>query len=204
MKKSLLLVILLLLTVPAAVQASLTYLPESDYIDGVSVFNTGAVTGYVEYAVYDTAFQDLEGYDGDERYVYAYQVFHTGGVDIDAIAILGFDPLSITQESLEVSDELGSTFTSGVDAVALLDTEDVEAYYVFEGGVLISDENSWFLLMYSDSDWVKGSYEINPSDTDIPVSGDGDGVDTGDSTVPEPATLALLLGGGLLSLIRKK
>ncbi len=205
MKKSLLIVGMLLFVV-SGVHASLTFLPESDYVSGVSTYDTGAGYIYVEYAVYDTSIQDLEGYDGDQQYVYAYQVLNFSSVDIAAIAILGFDPMAVTSDSLDVSDELDTeVLTAGMDATALLDTEDVEALYVFDGGAVVAGETSWFLLMYSDYDWVKGSYEINPSDTDIAVPGQepDDGTET-DNTVPEPATLALLLGGGLLSLKRKK
>lgn len=200
MKKSLLWVVVLLLAAVPSVHASLTLLPASDYISDVSYFNTGTTSGYIEYAVYDTTTQELTGYNREERFIYAYQIFNTSGADIDAIAILGFDPMAVTSESLDVSDTLGDSTTSGVDATALLDTEDVEALYVFDGGAVVAGDTSWFLLIYSDYDWVQGSYEINPSDTDITVPGD----ETGDGDVPEPATLALLLGGGLVSLIRKK
>lgn len=204
MKNLLWMIVLLAVAVPTA-QATLTLLPDSDYIDGVSVFNTGTIAGYIEYAVYDTTTQQLTGYDREERFVYAYQIFHTGGADIDAIAILGFDPLAVTADSLDASDELGDNTTGGVDATALLDTEDVEALYIFDGGAVVAGSTSWFLLMYSDYDWVKGSYEINPADTDITVPGqDTDTTGGGDTNVPEPATLVLLLGGGLVSLIRRK
>ena len=206
MKKSLLLIagILFLFGVSTA-HAALTYLPESDYVSGVSIYNTGSGNIYVQYAVYDTSIQTLEGYDGDEQYVYAYQVLNYSSVDIAAIAILGFDPLAVTSDSLDVSDELDTNTTDGMDATTLLDAEDVQALYAFDGGAVVQGDTSWFLLIYSDYDWVKGSYEINPSDTDIAVPGeDSTGSGSDNNNVPEPATLALLLGGGVLSLMRKK
>lgn len=203
MKKSLL--IMLVVAVSTA-SAALTYLPESDYVEGVSVFNTGTVYGYIEYAVYDTSIQALTGYEREERFVYAYQVFNVNGGDIDAISIFGFDPLAVASDGLEVSDELDSVLLAGgKDATPILDAEDVKAYYIFDQGSVIATDNSWFLLMFSDYDWVKGDYEINPNDTDITVPGkDLDGSDSDGSQIPEPATLALLLSGGLLSLCSRK
>ena len=205
MKKSLLLVGMLLVAVTAA-HAALTFLPESDYVSGMSTYDTGG-SGYiyVEYAVYDTSIQTIDGYDGEERYIYAYQILNGSSIDIESIAILGFDPLAVTSSDyLDTSDELDGSTTDGMDATALLDTEDVKAYYVFDGGAVVQGDTSWFLLMYSDYDWVTGSYEINPSDTDVPVPGDSTDDSDQDNNVPEPATLALLLGGALLSLKRTK
>jgi hypothetical protein len=54
-------------------------------------------------------------------------------------------------------------------------------------------EQSWFLFLYSDYDWIKGDIEVQRVNDDIPVP-----------EVPEPATLALLACGTMLSLKRRK
>ncbi|MHC4835196.1 MAG: PEP-CTERM sorting domain-containing protein [Planctomycetota bacterium] len=49
------------------------------------------------------------------------------------------------------------------------------------------------MFLYSDYDWIKGDIEVQRVNDDIPVP-----------EVPEPATLALLACGTMLSLKRRK
>ena len=69
------------------------------------------------------------------------------------------------------------------------------AVWFFEGGVLVADECSYFLMVFSDYAPVLGGYEVNSSGSDPYVPGGEEG-----SSIPEPATLGLLAVGALLSL----
>ena len=68
-----------------------------------------------------------------------------------------------------------------------------EAAWTFDG--LTSTNQSFFLLLSSDSDYVSGSYEINNSDFVVPGGQP--------PIVPEPASRLLLAAGGVL-FVRKR
>lgn len=209
MKKSLLFIIIGLFVFAPSVQAAydLSYLPESDYYDGVSYYSDGVIEAYMEFAVYDTSTQTLDGYDGSQgQYVYAYQLFNvtSTGLGVASVSIMGFEIGAVVDPSLDASETLGGNDSFGMETTTgVMNATGDAAVWEFEGGVLAQNDGSWFLMIYSDNDYVDGSYEVTPA-SDVPVPGDETDVDTGDTTVPEPATLALLLAGGLLSLRRKK
>lgn len=204
MMKKLSLGILFLLAV-SAVWAGLDpqYLPASTHYQGRNSFalNEGDgkyLIGHVEFAVYDTQEQSLTGYEGDARYVYAYQVFSysTSTAPVTYFSLLGADFSGL---NLDYDDTLGGEDSGGVSPTGsrLLDG-DSKAVWDFANGTLIKSERSWFLFFYSNSDWVKGSFEVKASyNDDVAVPGDNGGI-------PEPATLALLLCGAVLSLKRKR
>lgn len=205
--KSLLLLMAVLVFIGSA-QAGFvpSYLPESDIesYNGYTTYSGNGVSAYMEFAVYDTRIQQLpefagmEGYQ-DETYVYAYQIFNFGGEDIQSVSIFGFNPDAVTSEdNLGASDTLDGVDSEGVETDEWLLDED-EAVWFFEGGTLIQSEQSWFLLIYSDYSPVAGEFEVNPA-SDPYVPGGEDNSDP----IPEPMTLALLLGGAALSFKRKK
>ncbi|MHC4551554.1 MAG: PEP-CTERM sorting domain-containing protein [Planctomycetota bacterium] len=209
MKKNSLLVMILLAAISVA-NATLTDLPDSNMdVDGISYFNDNGISGRIEFAVYDMSISTFDAYDRDEQFIYAYQLFTEDISSVNAIAIFGFDPLAVqADDALDVSDELYADVTSGRDAGAELVNEgsdDVKALYSFDSGAAIVGDNSLFLLIFSDFGPVTGSYDINPTNNDIQVPGENlDGSNNEGVHAPEPATLALLLGGGLLSLRRRR
>jgi hypothetical protein len=170
----------------------------------------GVLSGTLEFAVYaDSQAQDMiewSNYEGQADYVYAYQVFcdSTPDAGLTYFALTGIDPTTIA----DIQNDISQTGTlerpgapvdsSGVEPISSDFNRDVtKAIWQFEDGTLVQGENdqSWFLLLYSDYDWIVGDIEVRPpgNDEEIPVPG-----------VPEPATLALLLGGTVLSLRHKK
>ena len=67
-----------------------------------------------------------------------------------------------------------------------------KAIWQFENVAISQGEQSWYLFLYSDYDWIAGDIAVQRND-DIPVP-----------EVPEPTTLALLSFGTVLSLRRRK
>lgn len=76
-----------------------------------------------------------------------------------------------------------------------------EAFWEFkdelEDALLLVGDHSWFLVLTSDNDWVRGTYDIRPAEGGPPVP-------PGGPHTPEPATVTLLGIGGLLALMRRK
>jgi hypothetical protein len=194
--------------------AAATILPYSSYYQGRSYFDDPAtgVTGYVEFAVYDTL-----GPHGDEwagagfaapgagQYIYAYQIFNDAG-SADAIeffTIMGIDdpPTShhltgINTMNTQDPWEYYPLITKGVEPTnpnPNTNLDETRATWEFAGGILVADEYSWFLIFSSSQDWVKGKYLMETAGG-FPISGN-----------PEPCTLALLgLGSTILLAKRKK
>ena len=65
----------------------------------------------------------------------------------------------------------------------------------FDEVAIAKDQQSWFMFLYSDSNYIAGDIKVQPDNDDIPVP---------DKPVPEPTTLALLGFGTILSLRRRK
>jgi hypothetical protein len=122
------------------------------------------------------------------------------GSPIQSVKILGINPDAVTSEDdLDASDALDGNTSDGVETDSWVLNDD-EAVWFFENGLLAVGQTprSWFLLIYSDYAPIAGSFEVNPeSDPLVP------GEDNGD-TVPEPATIAFLLTGAMISFKRKK
>ena len=221
MKKFVTVLILLATLAPlgnAALERSALY--ESSYYSGTHdrSFNLGSegiLDIHLEFAVYrdETLYggtvneaqlmQDYTGYTGDADYVYAYQVFceESSTAALDYFALTGINPSTISDINNDISEaeflDDGIPTQSGGKGPSdsYFNSSVTKAIWEFEGGAIAQGEQSWFLFLYSDYDWIRGDMEIRPSaaDDDIPVP-----------EVPEPATLVLLAGGALLSLKRKK
>ncbi len=200
----------LLMAVPAgaALSMALTELPdgyESQWA-GKSSFavNLGGgkyTYGRLEFAVYDTLTASDLGMavPGDRRYLYAYQLFNTDG----NAAMTYFALTGIHSGAIESNDQIGTASgpDGGIDAESYFDASKTKAIFTFEDGLLVVGEKSTFLLLGSDAKPKVGGYEIVPSsDDNVWVPGDN----TQESSIPEPATVALLLTGAALSLRKRQ
>lgn len=168
-----------------------TYLPTSSHYMGMIVDTNYDVR--IEFAVYDTETNPDEyagDIPGDGRFVYAYQVFNLSpdtAFSVDVFSILG-----IGQGALVSDEAIGSTDdgNGGIAATnEVLNSSKTQAAWTFDGSLLTGNQ-SFFLLLSSDYDYVTGSYNINTSDFVTPG-------------VPEPASILLLAAGGVL-FVRKR
>ena len=216
MKNTLLLPILLFALSASVVHAGLapTFLPESSYYNGRhdKTFDVDgeSVKIRLEFAVYSGSeaqtMREITGYEGESTgYVYGYQVFcaTSNTAALSYFALTGLDAGAISS----ATDDIGQAESVTTPSTVVFDSYGVEAtdkyfedsnskaVWEFEDGTLIQGEQSWFLFLYSDYDWVAGDVEIQTvvADDDIPVP-----------HAPEPTTLVLLAGGALLSLRRRR
>ena len=206
MKKSLLLIMSVLFLVPA-IQAGL--LPASSYYNGQNeqTFDLeaeGTLTILLEFSVYrDTEAQTMQewaGYTGETKdFVYAYQVTcdQTSTAALTYFALTGINPDTIASitDDIGQAGSVGSYNSGGVapKSDGYFNPAVTKAIWEFEDGAMVHGDKSWFLFLYSDYDWIKGGMAVQVDQDDIPVP-----------DIPEPATLALLAGGAVLSLRRKK
>ena len=173
----------------------------SSYYDGFTYYSTTeGLYGRIDFAVYDDRdeYKSVTGWDapGTGDYVFAYQIFHNaannqplayfallgiGGAPVDAI-----DSQDDQAGGIEPSDEY-------------LNTSEGKGIWEFENGqgsgILLAGDNSWFLVLSSETSWVRGQYEIKPAESWTPVPADPD--------VPEPGTLALLCVGAATLFVRR-
>jgi len=199
--------------------AALTSLPNSSHYSGISYYafspSAGKIqTGRVEFAVYDTQTNPIEfnfTAPGQGRYVYAYQIFNYSTNDFGltntsvpyfVIESLGVNAVTSNSNIGTFNDATGgvnassysltsNTTTSGTPPVT---TTTNSVVFAFDNGILTTGENSWYLILRSNQDWVKGSYTMEaPKDSDIPVP----------IHIPEPASL-LLMGLGAAGLFKRK
>ena len=171
-------------------------------------FGDLGITVRLEFAVYNgTQADDVvewTGYNGDADFVYAYQIFcedAAGSLEYFELTGLNPDSIASVEEDIHQQESLdsGSIISGGVepaDGSGYFNAAKTKAIWEFDEGTLMQGDQSWFLFLYSNSGPISGDFSIEPlADDDIPVP-DGD--------VPEPATLAMLAVGALLSLKRKR
>jgi len=197
-------------------------LPESSHYQGRCYFTEpfetgGGIAGQIDFAVYDT-----EGPNGDElfaagfptapgqgRYIYAYQIFSaTISTDaLDFFAILGLNENSFVTP---LDDNIGSMNDSPEDpseqgvAPTLSQFSPTTEYeppmlaaWHFDNGFLSAGRHSFFLVMRSGQDWVRGEYTFDKSYlTTLVAPGYPN---------PEPATIILFgIGCSVILTGRKK
>jgi len=172
---------------------------ESSYYDGYVFYYEDSLFGRIDFAVYDTEHPEYgdEYLDvgitapGDERYIYAYQIFNDLSLSEEAVAY--FALLDINGNSINI-DSIGSQedLENGVEpGSAYFNEDESRIVWEFDGGTgyIFVGEHSWFLVFSSDKDWVPGSYEIKGPDNNVPI--------------PEPSMIALL-GLGTAMMMRRK
>ncbi|MCE5184668.1 MAG: hypothetical protein LLF76_00890 [Planctomycetaceae bacterium] len=191
---------MLVLCATGAVWAGIapTFLPPSAHYQGRNSFsvNDGGnlLQGHVEFAVYDTQTQPLDGYNSEQgRYLYAYQVFNYGSstAPLMYFTLLGANFSGLTLSS---DDTLDGKASGGIESSGTRFEGTTKAIWDFANGTLIKGERSWFLFFSSNSDWVKGDYQVKALYND----------DVPSPTTPEPLTLALLAAGAVLMRKRGK
>ncbi len=188
--------------------AALTFLPNSSYYQGRSYFNyaNSGISGSIEFAVYDTQgsngneWSDSTGFEvpGDGRYIYAYQIFNAAGsAAIERFNMWANDYHVMTldgqgqQDPQEADGLFGLDFTEPTSCG--LNNAGNQAWWEFNGGLLVAGDGSWFLIFSSSHNWTAGSYSMEPVNDDIPFPN------------PEPCTLVLFgLGSTILFAKRKK
>ncbi len=167
----------------------------SSHYDGSTYYYTpGGLHGRIDFAVYDDRdeYFTVNGLQapGTGDYVYAYQIFHDSVVNpaLSYFAILGIEGAPVDGIGCQ-DDQSGGIASSDEYFTA---SEGVWKFQNEHGqGILFAGEHSWFLVLSSDTDWVVGEYEIKAAG-DLPVP------------IPEPAMIALLGIGGVLTICARR
>lgn len=186
----------LLLVAAVLVQDASATLTSSLYYGSTFYSTDDGLSGYIDFAVYDSReeYETLYGLTapGTGDYVYAYQIFHDAGVNppLAYFAILGIEGAPV--DGIDCHDDS----SSGIDSTDEYFTLS-EGVWEFQNelgeGILIAGEHSWFLVLSSQTSWVKGDFEIRPAESWVPVP-----------DIPEPCTLTLFALSGAVMLIRRK
>jgi hypothetical protein len=205
MKRLVFLVLLLVVTLSAHdAAATLAPMLESSYHDGFVFYGfepgyEGYLKGRIDFAVYDTEHPEYgdEYLDagitppGEGRYIYAYQIFNDYDVSEESVAY--FALLGVVEATVDGIGSQEDPETGIAPSKEYLAGAESRAVWEFNGGAgyIIAGEHSWFLVLGSEQDWVKGDYEIRgPQEIPVPL--------------PEPATIALLGLGGAVIVVRRR
>jgi hypothetical protein len=193
--------VLSLLVIVLFVQSASATLTSSHYY-GSTYYNTeDGLRGRIDFAVYD----DREEYTtvtgneapGTGDYVYAYQIFNQSGFFNPPVALFSLPGIGgAPVDGIDSHDDL----TFGIEPSSQEFTTESGAVWQFledDQGTLLAGYHSWLLVFSSDTDWVKGTYEIEPPESWVPEPDEG-------PYTPEPATVTLLGIGGLLALMKRK
>jgi hypothetical protein len=211
MEKIRLLSLLLVATLFVQNAAAALLLPYSSHYQGRSYFDNTGVTGFVEFAVYDTLGPHGNEWTGSGftapgagQYIYAYQIFSDAGSTdaIEFFTIMGIDDpptphnlIGINTMNTQNPWEDYPLMTEGIaptNSYPNTNLDETRATWEFAGGILVASEYSWFLIFSSANDWVKGKYQMETAGG-FPITGN-----------PEPCTLALLgLGSAILFAKRR-
>ncbi len=196
------------------------YLPHSSHYQGRSYFNSGTLSGRIDFAVYDTHTypDELVGADGRDEdipwwdevnpdrflYIYAYQVFvdDTSSNIIDYFAILGLGEGSIVKDPHTNKWPIGS-MDDLITADATAPDEDPYfassseygkmAVWEFANGFLYAGDHSYFLVLGSNHDWTAGRYTFEKTLADeVPLPN------------PEPTSITLFGIMGAMTIIRTR
>jgi hypothetical protein len=210
MKEIRLLALLLVATLFVQNAAAGYFLPYSSHYQGRSNFDTGGVTGFIDFAVYDTQAYGGQydewtssGFDapGSGQYIYAYQIFFDVGENaITSFSIMHTDtdtPLNIASNNMNTQNPYGNyqLITEGVEPTDWgIGSAGTTAWWKFFNNDLLSGEYSWFLIFSSDKDWTVGKYEMQTADGfPVPVTSN-----------PEPATVVLLGLGCTILFVKRR
>jgi hypothetical protein len=202
MKEIRLLILFLVITLFVQNATAGLILPYSSHYQGRSYFDNTGVTGFIDFAVYDTKglYNEWAGFasPGSGQYIYAYQIFVDVGVDaITSFSIMHTDtnkPLNIVADNMNTQNpwENSQLITEGVEPTNWgIGSSGTTAWWQFFTNDLLSGEYSWFLVFSSDKDWTVGKYEMQTAGG-FPIAPN-----------PEPATV-VLLGLGCTILFAKR
>lgn len=175
------------------VSATLT----SSHYDGSTFYSTDdGLRGRIDFAVYDDRgeYESLYGLEapGTGDYIYAYQIFHSPGINpaLAYFAILGIGgaPVNGIDCHDDETEGIASTDQYFTDSEGVWEFQDEQGE-----GILLAGKHSWFLVLSSETDWVKGEFEIEPTEPWVPVP-----------EIPEPGMLTLFSLGGAMMFIRRR
>lgn len=191
--------VLLLLGTAAQATYTSTYLPDGGAIKmGGHDYTANNMDAFVEFAVYDRQLATYQNtWDvGTGRYVYAYQVFTASdNPTMATFELLGYG--GSPNPNPAFASGIGSQRDgSGTDIVPTSNPSAGDSTFVwqFADGLFVASTHSAFLVFSSDYAPTRGDVKLTAADN---------GDDTQIPGTPEPATLAMLLGGAAI-LLRKK
>jgi hypothetical protein len=170
----------------------------SSYYDGSTYYSTTeGLYGRIDFAVYDDRdeYKSVTGWDapGTGDYIFAYQIFHNAANNqpLAYFAILGIGGAPV--DTIDSQDDQAGGIEPSDE---YLNTSEGKGIWEFENeqgsGILLAADNSWFLVLSSETSWRPGEYEIKPAEPFVPVP-----------DVPEPGTLALLCVGAATLFVRR-